>query len=508
MDVDSSGVAVITLCFPPLNALHPQLLKSLFENLALAQKDPRVKAAVLIGSGSAFSPGFDINQFKNTSGGGGIDQSINEGICAVLESGAKPTVAAVQGVALGGGLEVAMGCNARVCAPGTKLGLPELSLGIIPGFGGTQRLPRLVGLAKAAEMMLTSAQITAEAGLKLGLVDQIVPKDQLLSAAKAYALDMAHGRKPRMYSLHRTDKLEPLGEALPVLEFARAQASKQAPGLRHPQLCLDAIQEGIEKGGMAGLRKEGECFALAASLDTHKALVHVFFASRATKKVRGVTDAGLKANKIGTVAVLGGGLMGSGIATALAMSGVQVILKEINQKFLDGGMGRIKANIDSRAKKGSISKKAAEEAMARVKGALDYSDFKRADMAIEAVIEDIPLKQSIFLDLERHCRPDCILSTNTSTIDISLVGAKTRAASRILGAHFFSPAHIMPLLEIVRTPQTSAQALLDTLELCSAIKKTPRRGGQLHRLCGQPRVLPLHHGRLHAGGHGAESLRH
>ncbi|GBF93062.1 hypothetical protein Rsub_05673 [Raphidocelis subcapitata] len=475
--VDPDGVAVISLSNAPVNALHPDVLRALFSHAAAAHADPSVRAIVVTGAGANFSAGFDINQFVSASGGGGIDGSINDAICAALESGPKPTVAAVSGVALGGGLEVAMGCNARVVAEGARMGLPELQLGIIPGFGGTQRLPRLVGLQKAIEMMLTSAPIKAEAAKKLGLADAL--------AAKQHALDIAAGKAPRNFSLTRGDKLEPLGEALAVVEFARAQAAKRARHLKHPQLCLDAIQAGITDGGAAGLKKarglfallggmgEGECFAAAAALDTHKALVHIFFAQRSTKKVRGVTDAGLKPRPMRVVAVLGGGLMGSGIATALALAGVDVILKEVNQQFLDGGMGRVKANLASRVKKGKMAQAAADATLARVKGSLDYASFGSCDMVIEAVIEDIPLKQRIFADLEAACRPDAILATNTSTIDIDLVGAKTRAQDRIVGAHFFSPAHIMPLLEIVRTKSTSKQVVLDTLALAGAIKKTP-----------------------------------
>eukprot|EP00775_Hariotina_reticulata_P003942 gene3942-4196_t len=473
--VDPEGVAVITLTNPPVNALHPAVLRGLFESLKKAHEDPRVKAVVVTGAGKNFSAGFDINQFQNKSGGGGIDNNINDAICSVLEGGAKPTVAAIQGVALGGGLEVAMGCNARIAAPGSRLGLPELQLGIIPGFGGTQRLPRLVGLQKAIEMMLTSTPIKDSAALKLGLVDAVVPQQELLAAAKQRALDIAEGRLPRMYSLYRTDKLEPYGEAVAILEFARAEAGKRARHLQHPQLCLDAIQAGVQQGGAVGLKKEGEAFAAAAALDTHKALVHIFFATRSTKKVKGVTDAGLKPHKMGCVAVLGGGLMGSGIATALVLAGVKVQLKEVNQQFLDSGLSRIKANLASRVKKGKMSQAAADAAMALVAGTLDYNSFGQVDMVIEAVIEDIGLKQRIFADLEAACPSHTILATNTSTIDIELVGAKLKPATRerVVGAHFFSPAHVMPLLEIVRTRYTSKQVLLDTLELSTQIKKTP-----------------------------------
>lgn len=383
-------------------------------------------------------------------------------------------MAAVQTLALGGGCEVAIACNARVATPGTAMGLPELQLGIIPGFGGTQRLPRLVGVAKAVEMMLTSTPVKVPAAKELGLVDVVVPPQQLLSVAKKLALDIAAGRAPRLRTLQRTDRIESFGEAIATVEFAREQAAKRAPGLRHPQLCLDAIQYGLEHGGLAGLKKEGECFAAAAALDTHRALVHIFFAQRATKRVRGVTDAGLNPRPVKRVAVLGGGLMGSGIATACVLAGCEVLLKEVNEKFLAAGMDRIKANLTSRVKKGRMSEANAAAAMARVKGVLTYDNFKSVDMVIEAVLEDIGLKQRIFADLAAACRPDAILSTNTSTIDIELIGAKVPAAlDRLVGAHFFSPAHVMPLLEIVRTPKTSAQVVLDTIEFGSAIKKTP-----------------------------------
>lgn len=227
-----------------------------------------------------------------------------------------------------------MACNARVATPGASLGLPELQLGIIPGFGGTQRLPRLVGTAKAVEMMLTSKPIKAEKAVKLGLVDYVVPREQLMQKARGLAMDIADKRAPRLLTLQRSDKLEPFDEALATLQFAREQTARRAPGLQHPLLCIDAIQAGIENGGLKGLEAEGAAFAAAAALDTHKALVHIFFAQRATKRVKGVTDVGLKPRKINVVAVIGGGLMGSGIATACALSGIEVILKEINEKFL------------------------------------------------------------------------------------------------------------------------------------------------------------------------------
>ncbi|KAL3160104.1 hypothetical protein ABBQ32_010882 [Trebouxia sp. C0010 RCD-2024] len=473
MEVGQDGVAIITLANPPVNALHPKVLSSLFNHAREAHNRSDVKAIVVTGQGGKFSAGFDIQQFLTQSGGGGIDSKINAAFCELLESGPKPTVAAVEGIALGGGCETAMACNARLCTPGTKMGLPELSLGILPGFGGTQRLPRLVGLQKACEMMLTSQPIKEGAAKKLGLVDDVVPKEKLLPAARQLALAIAAGKAPRSYTLYRTDKLESLGEALAIITFAKAQAAKKGAHLTHPQLCLDAIQWGVEFGGLKGIDKEQEAFAKAASLDTHKALVHIFFAQRSTKKVKGVTDAGLKARKVRKVAVIGGGLMGSGIATAGLLAGQEVLIKEVNDKFLQAGLSRVKSNLMGQVKRGKMNQQQVDKLLTKLKGALTYDDFKAVDMVVEAVIESIDLKQKIFADLEKVCGPDCILSTNTSTIDIELIGQKTKSQDRIIGAHFFSPAHIMPLLEIVRTEKTSKQVILDTIEYGAQIKKTP-----------------------------------
>ncbi|KAF5775077.1 putative isomerase, Enoyl-CoA hydratase, 3-hydroxyacyl-CoA dehydrogenase [Helianthus annuus] len=382
----------------------------------------------------------------------------------------KPSVAAIDGVALGGGLEVAMACNARISTSTTQLGLPELQLGIIPGGGGTQRLPRLVGLTKALEMMLP---VHGEEAHNLGLVDAIVPRDELLENARQKALDIYARRKPWVSSLYRTDKIEPLGEAREILNFARAQARKQAPNLQHPHVCIDVIEEGIVSGPHAGILKESDAFQVLLKTDICKSLVHLFFAQCGTTKVPGVTDLGLKPKQIRTVAIVGGGLMGSGIATALILNGYQVFLKEVNQKFLDAGLGRVKVNLTSSVKKGKLTKEKFEKTISRITGVLDYESFKDVDMVIEAVVDNVSLKQEIFSDLEKYCSPNCILVSNTSTIDLNLIGEKTKSHDRIIGAHFFSPALVMPLLEIVRTTKTSPQTVVDLLDVAKKIRKTP-----------------------------------
>lgn len=477
MEVGADGVAIITIINPPVNSLSVDVLNSLKETYDQALQRDDVKAIVITGEKGKFSGGFDITAFGGIQGG--KSQGPKRGYVAIeilsdtVEAAKKPSVAAIDGLALGGGLEVAMSCHARISTPYAQLGLPELQLGIIPGFGGTQRLPRLVGLAKSLEMMLTSKPVKGEEALSLGLVDAVASPAELISTARRWALDILERRKPWVASLYKTDKLEPLGEAREILNFARAQARKQGPNLSHPLVCIDVIEEGIVSGPRAGLWKEAEAFEGLLHSDTCKSLVHIFFAQRSTTKVPGVTDRGLKPRHVKKVAILGGGLMGSGIATALIVSNYPVILKEVNENFLQAGIGRVKANLQSRVKKGRMTQEKFETTFSLLKGSLDYESFRDVDMVIEAVIENVSLKQQIFADLEKYCPPHCILASNTSTIDLNLIGQKTKSSDRIVGAHFFSPAHVMPLLEIVRTEKTSPQVIVDLLDIGKKIRKTP-----------------------------------
>ncbi|CAN6676884.1 unnamed protein product [Malus baccata var. baccata] len=477
LEVGADGVALITIINPPVNSLSVDVLYSLKDSYEEALRRNDVKAIVITGAKGKFSGGFDISAFGGHQGGQKQEQKPGfisvEVITDIFEGARKPSVAAIDGLALGGGLEVAMACHARISTPTAQLGLPELQLGLIPGFGGTQRLPRLVGISKALEMMLTSKPVKGEEAHDLGLVDAIVSPDQLVSTARKWVLDILERRRPWVASLHKTDKLEPLGEAREILKFARAQVRKQAPNLKHPLVCIDVVEEGIASGGRSGLWKEAESFQGLLQSDTCKSLVHVFFAQRGTSKVPGVTDRGLMPRRVTKVAVIGGGLMGSGIATALILSGYPVVLKEVNDKFLQAGIGRVRANLQSRVKKGKMTQEKFEKTVSLLKGVLDYENFRDVDMVIEAVIEKVSLKQQIFADLEKYCPQHCILASNTSTIDLNLIGEKTKSHDRIIGAHFFSPAHVMPLLEIVRTNQTSPQAIVDLLEVGKRIKKTP-----------------------------------
>ncbi|KAL6889059.1 hypothetical protein ACP4OV_010085 [Aristida adscensionis] len=476
MDVGADGVAVITISNPPVNALHPTIFHGLKDKYGEAMRRDDVKAIVLTGAGGKFCGGFDINTFSRIHKDEDIsllpDVSV-ELVSNIMEGGKKPSVAAIQGLALGGGLELTMACHARISTPEAQLGLPELTLGIIPGSGGTQRLPRLVGLPKAIEMMLQSKFITAKEGKDRGLIDALCSPDELMKMSRLWALEIASCRKPWIRSLGRTDRLGSLSEAGAVLSIARQQVKKISANMPQHLACLDVIEEGLLFGGHAGVLKEDKVFKELVLSPTSRALVHTFFAQRATTKVPGVTDVQLKPRQIRKVAVVGGGLMGSGIATALLVSNISVVLKEVNPQFLQRGQMMIAANLEGLVKRGSLPKDKMNKAMLLLKGALDYSDFKDVDIVIEAVIENIPLKQTIFADIEKVCPPHCILATNTSTIDLNVVGEKTDSQDRIIGAHFFSPAHIMPLLEIVRTEKTSPQAILDLIALGKIIKKVP-----------------------------------
>ncbi|KAJ0954535.1 putative isomerase, Enoyl-CoA hydratase, 3-hydroxyacyl-CoA dehydrogenase [Helianthus annuus] len=353
----SDGVAVITIINPPVNSLtsherriswranygstrilpilsiRKSVLNSLKESFGQALQRDDVKAIVVIGEKRKFCGGFDLNALYQLQEGNAGLRLVHD-LSDIMESARKPSVAAINGRACGAGLEVAMACNARVATSTAQLSLPELRYGIIPGGGGTQRLPRLVGLRKALELLLTSKPVDGDEAHKFGLVDAVVSGDELLENARQMALDICARNKPLVSSLYKTDKIEPLGEAREILKFARAQTRTQPPNLQHPQVCIDVIEEGIVSGPDAGLSKERKAFQDLLKSDTCKSLVHVFFARRDAMKVPGVTDLGLKPREIRKVAIVGGGPMGSRIAMALILNGYEVVLKEVTHQQL------------------------------------------------------------------------------------------------------------------------------------------------------------------------------
>ncbi|XP_022727847.1 glyoxysomal fatty acid beta-oxidation multifunctional protein MFP-a-like isoform X2 [Durio zibethinus] len=466
LEVGADGVAIIIINNPPLNLLSADVLFSLKENSEQALLRDDVKAIVITGSKGKFSGGFDVTAFGKKAKNGKLGFWSIEFITDILEAARKPLVAAIDGPALGGGLEIALACHARISTSSAQLGLPELRYGILPGFGGTQRLPRLVGLHKALEMILMSKFVNGDNAHSLGLVDALSSADELTKIARLWAIDILEFRRPWAVSLHRTDRLEPLAEARMILKHARITAKKQAPHLKHPLVCIDVIEEGLIHGPRAALWKESEALLELRQSDTCRSLVYFFFAQHRTSKVPGITDMGLIPRKVNTVAVVGGGLMGSSIVTALVLSNYTVILKEVNEKALLAGIERVKVNLQDHVKNGKLAEAKLNKNLSLFKGVLHYEDFR-------AVSENTDLKLGIFAELETYCPPYCILASSSSMVNLNLIGERTKSQYRIVGTHFFSQAHLMPLLEIVRTEQTSPQVIVDLLAIAKKMRKIP-----------------------------------
>ncbi|EFJ32812.1 hypothetical protein SELMODRAFT_439712 [Selaginella moellendorffii] len=492
LEVGGDGVALLVIDNPPVNSLSAQVMGELAEKFIEAHERADVQAIVLTGANNKFSGGADIKSMSKAPGliyscflsiqqpTGGIVGAVRKtevsGLVLmndIIEGGSKPAVAAIHGFALGGGLELAMACHARVASPDARLGLPELQLGIIPGLGGTQRLPRLVGVGKAVEMMMTSKMIKAKEAHEAGLVDAICDYPQLIQFARNYAKGIANKTHPFLKTLERSDKLEPLHKALHIIANARLRAKKTHKHVEYPFICLAVIEHGIHKGGIEGTIFERKMGVQTVDSLPAKALMHIFLAERTVYKVPNVSDGRLEARPVKTVGVIGGGLMGSGIATALIVHNVRVLLKEVDEERLQAGINRVQANLKSRVSKGSMSQAEFQRALGLLVGTVDYKGFESANLVIEAVIESIPLKKKIFGELDAICSRDCILASNTSSCDLNEITDGVSFRDRIIGAHFFSPAHVMRLLEIVRTDSTSHQSICDLLALSKKIGKVP-----------------------------------
>lgn len=476
-------IALVTIDSPPVNSLSQRVVEGLATRFAEANADAGVKAIILRGAGDNFIAGADIGELGAASGKASDAQlapSLQRWL-DTMEASAKPIVVAIDGFALGGGLEVAMAGHYRVGTTRCRVGLPELKLGLLPGAGGTQRLPRILchkqpgfgGLQKAAEMMLQSTEARAKEALDLGIVQELVEPDKLMDAARAAAEKLIAGELAPIRASQLGDKLISPAEAEQFGQMAAMMMGDKARNMIHPGLCLDAMLAGASQGYPVGIKREAENFAKCLAAPQATGLIHLFFATRAAAKVPGVTDQGFKPREFAKAAVLGGGTMGSGIATALLDAGLSVTLKEVNDDFLAAGRGRIESNFGSRLKKGKLSQQKYDDNIGRLKAQTNYAGFDQLDIVIEAVVENIELKQQVFADLEKASRPDCVLASNTSTIDLELIGKPTKAQARILGTHFFSPAHVMPLVEIVRTSSTSPEVLNSVINLAKKIKKTP-----------------------------------
>ncbi|KZV21558.1 glyoxysomal fatty acid beta-oxidation multifunctional protein MFP-a-like [Dorcoceras hygrometricum] len=476
LDVGADGVAIVAINNPPLNLLSVTVMLDLKRTIEGALLRDDVKAIVVTGLKGKFSAGFDVTTFGGRQGKRTKKElgfmSI-EIVTDTLEGAKKPLVAAIDGPAFGGGLEIALACHARISTSTAQLGLTELQYGILPGLGGTQRLPRLVGLTKALEMILMSKRVSGEEARTLTLVDAIAPADKLLGVARQWALDIAECRRPWIVSLYKIDRLEPFVEARAILKSARLEVQRQNPNLVHQLVCIDVIEHGIVSGPRNALWKEAEALQELRQSSTCKSLVHVFFAQRQVSKVPGVTERKFLPRKFNKVALIGGGSMSSEVAKLLVLNNYQVILKEKDEKSLLEQINRVKRKLQSHAKNQKADQYRPQKFFSLVKGVLDYDDFKDVELVIEAEAE------TLSLNLEKICPPHCIFTSNSLTFNSKSFGEKTNCHDRIAGIHFFCQSPNLPLMEIVRMKNTSPQVIIDLMDFGRKLRKTPIVVGDL-----------------------------
>jgi 3-hydroxyacyl-CoA dehydrogenase len=462
-----NDIAIITVNNPPVNALSPGVPEGIQEAIEQIDKDPTVKAAVLIGGGKTFIAGADIAEFgKITSGKNQRGLSLVP-ILARMEDCTKPVVVAIHGQAFGGGLETAMAGHYRVAAPSAVVGQPEVNLGLIPGAAGTQRLPRLAGVAKALEMCTDGKPIKAKDALAAGIVDKLIEGD-LLAGAVAFAREVAG--KPIPKTRERNEKLGTPEQNAPIFAAARDAARKKARGLMAPMAAIDAVEAATKLPFDQGVEFERKLFTECLFSDQSKALIHVFFGERQVAKIPDVPK-DTPILPVNSAAVIGAGTMGGGIAMNFANAGIPVLLKETEQAALDRGMNTIRKNYENTMKKGKLTQQQMDDRLKLIKPTLTYDGFESVDMVIEAVFEGMALKKQIFADLDKICKKGAILASNTSTLSIDEIASATSRPEAVIGTHFFSPANVMRLLELVRGKATSKEVIATCMQLAKKLGK-------------------------------------
>jgi len=455
------GIAVLTLNNPPVNGLSNALRTALMDSLKKAQADPAVQAVVITGSAKAFSGGADIREFNKPRVKPDLPD-VNDQQDAMT----KPLVAAIGGFALGGGLELALGCHYRVAAPRAQLGLPEVKLGILPGSGGTQRLPRLVPMAQAVEMMTTGNPIPAEKAKQLGLIDEVAQGD-LLDSALAFAKTIIGKPFRRVRDLKaRLD-----GDPQAFFSKAREDVKKASRGYPAPLVILGCAEASL-KPFDEGRKSEREGFTKLVDSPESKALRHMFFAERQTAKIPDVPE-DTPVREIRKAAVIGAGTMGGGIAMSFANAGIPVTLVDTTQDALIKGLSRIKGNYAATVSKGRLAQSDMDKRVGLIQGTINLGQAADADIVIEAVFERMDVKKDMFRKLDGIVKQGAILATNTSTLDVDEIAAATTRPQEVIGTHFFSPANVMRLLEVVRGKKTDKGVLATTMKLGKHLKKVP-----------------------------------
>jgi 3-hydroxyacyl-CoA dehydrogenase len=455
------GIAVVTVDNPPVNALKHEVRAGLVEGLRQARDDDALKAVVIACAGRTFFAGADITEFGKPPQAPGLHDVI-----ATIEAMPKPVVAALHGTALGGGFELALACHFRVAVAGARVGLPEVKLGLLPGAGGTQRLPRLIGPEKALKMIVTGEPIAAPEALADGIIDEIV-EGELTPAAIAFARRAVAEGRPLKLVRDREDKL--IGEGF---ADAAETLTRRLRGRDAPVACVEAVRNAIILPFEEGLKREGELFRQLVTGDQSKAQRHIFFAEREAAKVPDMPEAA-KPRPVTSGAVVGAGTMGGGIAMCFANAGIPVTIVETGRDLLQKGLDRVAANYRTTVSRGGLGAGEMERRMGLITGATELEAVASADVVIEAVFEEMGVKKQVFADLDRLARANAVLATNTSTLDVDEIARATVRPQQVLGMHFFSPANVMRLLEVVRGAETSFDALGTAVALGRRLGKVP-----------------------------------
>ncbi|WP_336367593.1 3-hydroxyacyl-CoA dehydrogenase NAD-binding domain-containing protein [Marinobacter sp. C2H3] len=470
-------VGVITVNYPPVNALGHAVRAGLVAAIEQGQKDADAKVLLLVCEGRTFIAGADIREFGKPMQEPGLPEVVH-----IIESSEKPVVAAIHGTALGGGLETALGCHYRVALASAKVGLPEVKLGLLPGAGGTQRLPRLTGAQKALDMITTGDFVGARDALALGIIDEVAEGDDVRGAGLAYAQRIADEGKPVRRVRDLTDKVN-AEKGSDVFNQFRDALKARARGLFSPFKCVDAVEAAFNLPFDDGMKRERELFTECMASPQRAGLIHAFFSEREVAKVKGLSK-DTPVRDVKTVGVIGAGTMGGGIAMNFANVGIPVTIVEVKQEALDKGLAIIRRNYENSAKKGKLTQAQVEERMALITPSLTYDDFKSVDLVIEAVFENMAIKKEIFGKLDAVCKPGAILASNTSTLDIDEIASATKRPQDVVGMHFFSPANVMKLLENVRGEKTSDEVKATVMAVAKKIKKVGVLVGNCHGFVG------------------------
>ena len=462
------GIAIITINNPPVNALSPGVPEGIAEAIEQINKDDNVRAAVLIGGGRTFVAGADIKEFGKLTSGKSSGTMDFPTVLLQIENCRKPVVMAIHGTAFGGGMELSMAGHYRVAVPSAQVGQPEVKLGLIPGAAGTQRLPRLAGIAKAVEMCAEGNPISAKDALKFGIVDRLIEGD-LLAGAVAFAREIAGQPAPK--TRERNEKLGAAEQNAPLFAAARETARKKQRNLMAPLAAIDAVEDATRLPFAEGSAAERERFVRCLFSDQSKALIHVFFGEREVSKIPDVPKE-TPTISVNATAVVGSGTMGGGIAMVLANAGLPVLLKEADQPALDRGLASIRKNYANSVSRGRFTQQFVDERLKLIQPTLTYDGFAAVDMVIEAVFEGMALKKEVFAELDRVCKPGAILASNTSTLNIDEIASATSRPEFVIGTHFFSPANVMRLLEIVRGKKTSKEVIATCIQLQGSSEKS------------------------------------